>query len=84
MPIPDVFKIEDNKPTTSEWKYTKENVQPHPTAYKQSTLTKKSTSADKFFSSIVTTRYVRTFDGDFHLSFNVNNKEGHLFGVVFR
>jgi len=38
---------------------------------------------DDFFASIVTTRYHRSYDGSFHISFKVD-KDSQKFGVLIR
>jgi len=80
IPIPDIFKINDfDKNTPSKWVYTKENVEPHPAAYKELS---KSINDDYYAASIVSTRYHRSFDGDYHWSFKMVNLG--TFGIVIR
>jgi len=79
MPMPDVFKINDMPGTSTLWKYTKQDTNPHNQAYVQSSDAIDNTRP---FASIVSTRYGLIQDGSWHLSFNMANRG--IFGALFR
>jgi len=81
MPLPDLFKIDDAPKINSNWIYTKQNVNPHSQAY--TILQNNIINNDDFYASIVTTRYHRSYDGSFHLTFKVD-KISQRFGVLIR